>query len=553
MKLENDPFFKGEYPIMKRTAAFVLTLCLAACTLPFQNTTAPQRPATDHVAIIVVNDTYRTDNFAYLRSLRTELEKSEGDVLVLHAGDFLFPSLLSQRYDGKQMVDVMNLLDGDADAHDPHLFVTFGNHEFEKDKLKHAPLLQSRITESQFDWLGSNIIFKSDSAGQQLVQGRNLVASRIVTVNGIKVGLLGATTDLKGADYIDRFLPPAETVGRITRELRAQGARLVIAVTHQTLAEDKAMLETLGENAPDFVAGGHEHERKHEIINGRHLVKADADAASAAVVRISLQSNRPQTQVEYVPLPGDRAASPAMLHRTSEWNQRFAREYCADLQAPPDCMQEVRGRTHVELVAEELTIRRFETNLGNLLADTARATYAADGAQIAFLNSGGMRLNYNIPPGDITRLHIDTLFAFPTRLALIRITGKQLQEIVDHAITDWTGNGRWLQISGFAFQHNPDTGTAEKLSLITPQGLRPVRADEVLLAVTNDYLLNRQGDQDGYRMLGDEMVVNPARTRPDLKDELNRRLQRDLKSGIAPVVEGRICNLQQTADCVLFQ
>lgn len=533
---------------LARTLA--LTACLAACTTPLQQ-------APDRVTLIVVNDTYRTDNFATLRSLRTELEKSEGDVLVLHAGDFLFPSLLSQRYDGKQMIDVMNLLDGDADAHDPHLFVTFGNHEFEKDKLKHAPLLQSRITESQFDWLGSNIIFKNDSAGQKLIQGRNLVESRIVTVNGIKVGLLGATTDLKGADYIDRFLPPAETVGRITRDLRAQGARLVIAVTHQTLADDKAMLESLGENAPDFVAGGHEHERKHEIINGRHLVKADADAASAAVVRISfqqgLQQNRPQTQVEYVSLPGDRAASPAMRHRTSQWNQRFAREYCADLQAPPDCMQEVRGRTNVELVAEELTIRRFETNLGNLLADTARATYAAEGAQIAFLNSGGMRLNYNIPPGDITRLHIDTLFAFPTRLALIRITGKQLQEIATHAITDWTGNGRWLQISGFAFQHNPDKGTAEKLSLITPQGLRPVRADDVLLAVTNDYLLNRHGDQDGYHMLGDEMVVNPARTRPDLKDELNRRLQRDLKTGIAPVVEGRICNVQQTADCTLFR
>lgn len=539
------------------TFTLALTACLAACTTPLQETAPPENPVADRVTLIVVNDTYRTDNFATLRSLRTELEKSEGDVLVLHAGDFLFPSLLSQRYDGKQMIDVMNLLDGDADAHDPYLFVAFGNHEFEKDKLKHAPLLQSRITESQFDWLDSNIIFKGDSAGQKLIQGRNLVESRIVTVNGIKVGLVGATTDLKGADYIDRFLPPAETVGRITRDLRAQGARLVIAVTHQTLADDKAMLESLGENAPDFVAGGHEHERKHEIINGRHLVKADADAASAAVVRISfqqgLQQNRPQTQVEYVSLPGDHAASPAMQHRTSQWNQRFAREYCADLQAPPDCMQEVRGRTKVELVAEELTIRRFETNLGNLLADTARATYAAEGAQIAFLNSGGMRLNYNIPPGDITRLHIDTLFAFPTRLALIRITGKQLQEIVNHAITDWTGNGRWLQISGFAFQHNPDKGTAEKLSLITPQGLRPVRADDVLLAVTNDYLLNRQGDQDGYHMLGDEMVVKPARTRPDLKDELNRRLQRDLKNGIAPVVEGRICNLLQTSDCTLFR
>src|SRR3990167_551410 len=237
----------------KWTATLALTVGLAACTTPLQQTA-------EHVTLIVVNDTYRTDNFAYLRSLRTELEKNEGDVLVLHAGDFLFPSLLSQRYDGKQMVDVMNLLDGDADAHDPYLFVAFGNHEFEKDKLKHAPLLQSRITESQFDWLGSNIVFKSDSAGQKLIQGAILVNSRMVTVNGVKVGLVGATTDLKSADYIDHFLPPAATVGRITRELRAQGAQLVIAVTHQTLAEDKAMLETLGDNGPDFVAGGHEHE-----------------------------------------------------------------------------------------------------------------------------------------------------------------------------------------------------------------------------------------------------------------------------------------------------
>ena len=150
--------------------------------------------------------------------------------------------------------------------------------------------------------------------------------------------------------------------------------------------------------------------------------------------------------------------------------------------------------THLDVYKrQELTIRRFETNLGNWLADTARTSFADQGAQIAFLNAGGMRLNQNIPAGELNRRHLDTLFAYPTRLAMIRLSGAQLQAVVNHAITDWTGNGRWLQVSGFAFKQNPATGTAEQLSLITPQGLRPIQADETLLAVTNDYLLDASG------------------------------------------------------------
>lgn len=535
------------------TLAFAAVV--AACQTAHDSADNVDNPA-NQLTFIVINDTYRLENLTYLRSLRAELEKAAGDVVVLHAGDFLFPSLLSQRFNGEQMVDGMNLLDGDAEARDPHLLVTFGNHEFDRDKLKHAPMLQSRINESQFDWLGSNIVFKSDATGRKLIQGENLVASRLLTVNGVKVGFVGVTTDVKGAEYIERFLPPIEIVGNATRSLRQQGAQLVVAITHQTVAQDKALLAALGDNAPDFIAGGHEHDRQHHVVNGRHLVKADADVASAAVVRITLQQARPltqvATQVEYVEFPGQYQPDRALTRRLVEWNRRFDCEYCTEHKLLADCMDDVLGKTRVDLVAEELTIRRYETNLGNLLADTARATYAAQGAQIAFLNSGSMRLNYNIPPGNITRRYIDTLFAYPTRLALIRVTGKQLQDVVNHAITDWTGNGRWLQISGFAFKHNPVSGTAEGLSLITPQGLRPVRPDETLLAVTNEYLLDRNGDQDGYRMLGSEMVINPAQPRPDLKVKLIEALARDRTTGIAPAVEGRICNVQRETHCKLF-
>ena len=539
--------------IMKRLLLTCLLLpWLTACSvLPWSSEDAdegvtPEKPLT----ILVINDVYRLDNLPYVRHLRASLEQSEGEVLMLHAGDFLFPSLLSQRYDGEQMVDVLNYLDGDGAAFDEHMFITFGNHEFEKGKLKHAPLLQSRITESQFAWLGTNVEFKSIEPGRQMVQADNLLPSKLITLNGVKVGVLSATTDVKGADYIRRFIPPMQAVRTTSRALRQQGAQVVIALTHLTLKEDRALLEQLGDDAPDLIAGGHEHDRQSVQVNGRRIVKADADAMSAAVVRLDAV-NPKQSSVTFVDLPGKYTPDAGVVARINQWDARFAEGFCGEKGESNACLTQVLGKTAVDLIAEELTIRRFETNLGNWLADTARTSFADQGAQIAFLNAGGMRLNQNIPAGELNRRHLDTLFAYPTRLAMIRLSGAQLQAVVNHAITDWTGNGRWLQVSGFAFKHNPATGTAEQLSLITPQGLRPIQADETLLAVTNDYLLDASGDQDGYRMLGENLIVALDQPRLELKDKVLEALQQAGSAGIAPRVEGRVCNASKPGVCLL--
>ncbi|QTR49659.1 5'-nucleotidase C-terminal domain-containing protein [Candidatus Thiothrix anitrata] len=276
-------------------------------------------------------------------------------------------------------------------------------------------------------------------------------------------------TDVKGADYIRRFIPPMQAVRTTSQALRQQGAQVVIALTHLTLKEDRALLEQLGDDAPDLIAGGHEHDRQSVQVNGRRIVKADADAMSAAVVRLDAV-NPKQSSVTFVDLPGKYAPDAGVVARINQWDARFAEGFCGEKGESNACLTQVLGKTAVDLIAEELTIRRFETNLGNWLADTARTSFADQGAQIAFLNAGGMRLNQNIPAGELNRRHLDTLFAYPTRLAMIRLSGAQLQAVVNHAITDWTGNGRWLQVSGFAFKHNPATGTAEQLSLITRRG-----------------------------------------------------------------------------------
>ena len=113
----------------------------------------------DEVHLLLINDTYRSRAThrptvgSRWSGPRAELERQHGEVLVLHAGDFLFPSLLSRTYKGAQMVDVLGLLDGDAEAADERLLVTFGNHEFDKGRAKHALLLLARIDESAFRWV----------------------------------------------------------------------------------------------------------------------------------------------------------------------------------------------------------------------------------------------------------------------------------------------------------------------------------------------------------------------------------------------------------------
>ena len=97
---------------------------LVACGSHAVPRLAAAEPAEEEasVHVVVINDTYRIEGdpsadrggLARVRTVRASLEAEHGPVLVLHAGDFLFPSFLSRTFQGAQMVDVLGRLDGDA-------------------------------------------------------------------------------------------------------------------------------------------------------------------------------------------------------------------------------------------------------------------------------------------------------------------------------------------------------------------------------------------------------------------------------------------------------
>lgn len=540
--------------------AFAGLLLLAGCTAG--RPAAPSATAESRTAVLLsINDVYRIEGvengtvgtLARVRTLRAELEREHPDLLMLHAGDFLFPSFASRMLEGEQMVAVLNALDGDLAAFDERMFVVFGNHEFDKGKTKNAPMLDQRIEESQFRWLGGNITFAAGPDGKPLVEASNMERSRIVESGGIRIGLFGVTIPTTGIEYVKDFAGPEATVQELTADLRARGAEVVVAVTHLNAAEDRALLDEFPAPAgPDLIIGGHDHERMAIQAGGRWILKADADARTATIARLTLgPDGRLRVDHEFRPLSGGALRPDASVQKlTDEWQTKHEQMFCSKEKAAADCLEEVYGHTQVPLVAEENKIRGQETNLGDWIADRMVETFAACGAQAAFINSGSLRLNQDLAAGAVTRRHVEELFAYETPLWLLKIDGKTLKQVAEQATRGWPGSGSWLQISGFAFTHDQQARTARQVSLLTADGSRLVRDDETILVVTGDYLINPEiGDQDGYVMLDRAQVVDGcAANGQDLKKIVTAALRQAEPRGIAPAAEGRICQAGDAPD-----
>jgi 2',3'-cyclic-nucleotide 2'-phosphodiesterase (5'-nucleotidase family) len=550
-------------------AVVLLLLSVAACAAPRPTAPAPPvaasalpaAPAAERTfAILAINDVYRIEGvdqgarggMARLRTLRAELEAEHPDLLLLHAGDFLYPSFPSRMFRGAQMVDVLNLLDGDAAGFDRRMYVTFGNHEFDKGKLADAASLDLRVEESAFWWLGTNLEFAAGEDGRPVVGAHNLLPTALVEAGGVRVGLFSLTIGTTDPEYVAAIADPEATARRTAAELRAAGAEVVVALTHLDAQQDAALLQALGAAGPDLVVGGHDHQAMALDVDGRLVLKSDADAVTARVIEVGVPAGGGAPRVEHrlVDLgPGAPAPDPDVAAVVAAWGERHDRLFCAGIGEPAGCLGEEVGRTAVELVAEELEIRLYETNLGDWVADRMLDAFdepselpagVEPAPVVGFINSGSLRLNQDVPAGPVTRGVVEELFAYPAPTVLLEIDGATLRRVLERSIEGWSGGGWWLQVAGLAFRHDPQAGTVSDLTLLTPDGPRPLDPAERILAVTQTYLVDpTMGDQDGYTMLHPQQIVASG---PDLKQRVLEALA--ATPAIAPEIQGRICNPQ---------
>ena len=476
---------------MSRPITFVVMLMITSAFIYWMITPQRQAPASQSISLLAIADVYQllgTNNgkeggMARVRALRAELEKTDPNLVLLVGGDFLSPSFEGLKYKGEQMIDLFNLLDGN-DGFDQNMYVTFGNHEFDDSKCnKNKPVpLPSRISESDFRWLGSNLDFSQCGTGlQALLDDKfddKILTSDLRTINGLSVGFYGLILDED--TYKSAYTPFPEASCRQVHKLRGAGAQIVVALTHLDTSQDLHLRTLEPDCQPDVVIGGHNHIDVIDVEASPPVFKPASDARTTHLIRIELKDGTPDVSfVRYALGEEPESAESAESDRNyfdeidapvnkaahgwrTDHDEDFCRKhYPTKVAEDGECLRKELTTTQSLIEAEELQNRRDETAFGNWLADRVREAAETD---VVFINSGSMRLNYNLPPGSVlTRRHTHELFPFAGSFGAHEVKTSLVVDSVIYAYGKKT-EGAWLHLSGVTTKVLPDGKFAVSVS-----------------------------------------------------------------------------------------
>ncbi|MEI6414978.1 MAG: 5'-nucleotidase C-terminal domain-containing protein [Pseudomonadota bacterium] len=436
---------------------------------------------------------------------RVRQQRILGSTLLLHAGDMFFPSLLSGRlkHRGSQMVEALNLLAVDL--------ATFGNHEFDEG----CQVFAERIRQSRFPWVSANV----DIPTTANIPAGQVTATRVLTAGGMRLGFFGLTVEIPPVAGCQgesiQFRPPLPAAQAAVAELRALGVDRVIALTHLRLDEDQALARQIPDI--DVIVGGHDHE-VIRVQEGRTLIsKAGEDAVGLAFIRLLPECH----DWRWEPVdPAVLTPAPDLL----EWLAPYAREL--------EPYQRVAGETRVALDAQESTVRRAESNLGNWIVDALRTTMRAD---VGIFNGGGIRDDRVILPGVITLGDLYRLLPYANRMVARTVSGEQIRAALENGVSHVElKSGRFPQVSGLSFRYDPERPRGQRLLETKIGGQALDLAGHYRLATT-EYLA-KNGRNDGYVTI---FAGEPGEWQSG--GDLNEALLALLSQGpIAPALEGRI-------------
>jgi len=468
-----------------------------------------------HVTLLQINDHYvlepvdggRRGGMARLATLVRDLKRENPNTIFALAGDTLSPSVESALMRGAQMVAALNAIGLD--------FATFGNHEFDFG----PEVLRERMKESKFRWLSANVV---DRRSGQAFGGAS--AEVLVTLGGARVGLFGLTTtqaaqtSRPGPDVT--FAQPVTAAKDVAARLRAQGASIVVAVTHVTMAEDKAIAAAAD---VDVILGGHEHEPLVAEEGKTLITKAGSDARY--LVQVDVWLTREGRLVErswrFREVSRRIAPDPAVEALVRDYARRLDRELDA-----------VVGKNSVPLEARSATLRTEETNLGDFVADALRERLGTD---VAVINGGAIRTNRTVPPGPLTRRDVLSLLPFTDMVVKLEMRGADLRAALEHGLaqTDRVGGG-FLQLSGARVVWDPRLAPGRRIVDVSVTG-KPLADDAVYTVAVPGYLV-RGGD--GYTVFAHAKTIVDAESGPQVSQVVIDAIA--ARAEIAPAVDGRI-------------
>ena len=131
-----------------------------------------------------------------------------------------------------------------------------------------------------FDWLCANVL--DPALGENVPLGNCQRTIMLTSSNGIKIGVIGIV-EREWLDTINTlppnliYLSASATAKDLAPKLRAEGAKMVVVVSHQREPNDNKLAEKVNPGDIDIILGGHDHFYNHSFINGTHVLRSGSD------------------------------------------------------------------------------------------------------------------------------------------------------------------------------------------------------------------------------------------------------------------------------------
>ena len=500
----------------RHTLVVALAL-LVASIAPFA-TAQDKRDCPVRVTLLQVNDVYqfapvdggKNGGLGRVMTWKKKIETESPHTLFLLAGDTISPSIESNTYKGKQMIEAWNLLGLD--------YATFGNHEFDFG----PDILRQRIAESNFKWLAANVV---DKKTQALFAGTPEFVIR--EFEGVKVGIFGIVlretlqTSRPGPD-VD-ILEPCAIAKRVVPKIREAGAQTIIALTHLAMSDDKALARCSG---VDVIIGGHEHTLLESMAGHAPIFKMTSDARELGRIDLNISKSTGKVESidwEVIPINDQVPEDAAFAPMTAKYGPLLKE------------LEQVIGRTNVELNIKSADVRTVETNMSDFIADTYRK---ATGADVALANGGSIRADTTIEPGVLTKRDVLSMLPFNNRVVKIQISGAVLRSALEWGVAsigEEAQPGRFPQVSGIRYSYDASRKPGARLVSATVNG-KPLDDKRMYTLATTSYVAEDGGD--GYTMFKGATQMIPQAQQPFESDILQKAISS--VPAIAPAVEGRI-------------
>ncbi len=462
---------------------------------------------------------------------------------------------ISSQFEELPTIESMNLMKFDVSG--------FGNHEHDRN-LAHV---QKIIGASDFQWVASNY-----SSIEPLKSGAKAAKTfHIVERAGMKVGFVAANTEdtkeqifpgnltFNGKDLV--ISPSADGVNAAIKQAKAAGADFVVAILHQGWQENRdgaakgRLIDLASEiKGAAVIFGGHSHQTYSSALAGNAAV----NGALIAMVRNAGQEYNKvnvcvdgSSRVRGAAIDVVTRANIATLTPNAE-GAALVKKYKDQLTSKLDVkIGQVNG-----IFAQGGTPqvqRAGEAAIGNFTADAMRKKYGTD---FAYINGGGIRdkfpaatyvpadKSYNRPgtdkvaPYDVTLGDALAVYPFGNTVGVSVITGENLWKALENGVSNWPGDGRFPQISGFKFSFDTSKPVGSRVQSVTLANGTAIAKDskEYTIAVP-DFMIY---GGDGYVGF---FTPSKAKLRGLLVDVFIEAVQEASAGGKAiqiPALDGRI-------------